>query len=192
MYQEVISIQWVTFSLPLPPMFAGLWVNKHFCSSTLINEYFLSMPCLQIRTVLHKDIGLIADLESSYQVHPWTASMIDGEIGCPMNINLVLQIEGRISGYLFSRAIADEVQIHNLLIIPDHRRKGYARMLLGELFKQARKKGVCRAWLDVRRNNESAIALYRSFNFKEEYSRKSYYSDGEDAVVMSTLLPENL
>ena len=40
-------------------------------------------------------------------------------------------------------------------------------------------------FLEVKRTNLPAINLYHKFGFEEIDIRKMYYSDGQDAVVMS-------
>ena len=37
--------------------------------------------------------------------------------------------------------------------------------------------------MEVRRGNEPARALYESLGFRTEGVRKSYYTDGEDAII---------
>ena len=41
-----------------------------------------------------------------------------------------------------------------------------------------------RAYLEVRETNRVAIHLYETFGFKIAHYRKSYYTNGEDALVM--------
>ena len=40
------------------------------------------------------------------------------------------------------------------------------------------------AWLEVRASNVGAVALYEQLHFTERATRRKYYSDGEDAIVM--------
>lgn len=42
--------------------------------------------------------------------------------------------------------------------------------------------------LDVRASNDAALGLYYSLGFERVGLRKRYYSDGEDAVLMTLLL----
>lgn len=42
--------------------------------------------------------------------------------------------------------------------------------------------------LEVRASNSPALALYTSLGFERVGLRKRYYSDGEDAVLMTLLL----
>jgi ribosomal protein S18 acetylase RimI-like enzyme len=40
------------------------------------------------------------------------------------------------------------------------------------------------AWLEVRASNVGAVALYEQLDFTKRATRRKYYSDGEDAIVM--------
>lgn len=46
-----------------------------------------------------------------------------------------------------------------------------------------------RLMLRVRKSNSPAIALYTHMSFRTERVRRGYYSNGEDAIVMSSKLP---
>ena len=43
--------------------------------------------------------------------------------------------------------------------------------------------------LRVRKSNKGAIALYSGLSFRQERIREGYYSNGDDAIVMSAALP---
>ena len=46
--------------------------------------------------------------------------------------------------------------------------------------------------LKVRKSNAGAIALYTQMSFVGETVRRGYYSNGEDAIIMSAGLPLKL
>jgi len=81
--------------------------------------------------------------------------------------------------------VADEVHVLNVATDPAHRRKGYARALLVQLFESARTLRARVAMLEVRLSNAAAIALYESFGFTAVGLRPHYYDDGEAALLMS-------
>ena len=45
--------------------------------------------------------------------------------------------------------------------------------------------GARNFYLEVREHNESAIAFYRNLGFEKNGERGGYYSDGENAVLMT-------
>ncbi|MCO4772189.1 MAG: ribosomal protein S18-alanine N-acetyltransferase [Deltaproteobacteria bacterium] len=89
-------------------------------------------------------------------------------------------------GYVHIRVIVDEAELLNVAVDPSARRRGVARRLLGHAQTHAREAGAERMFLEVRRDNEAALALYRRAGWEQVGIRKRYYSeDGADAVVMS-------
>ena len=96
---------------------------------------------------------------------------------------------GRLVAYSLCTIVADEGEILNLAVQRDARRRGLGRQLLEGLLDALREAGVREAFLEVRRSNEPAIALYRSAGFKPLGVRPSYYvSPKEDALTMTLVL----
>jgi ribosomal-protein-alanine N-acetyltransferase len=94
-------------------------------------------------------------------------------------------------GFVLFWEIYDEVHILNLAVHPRYRRKSVARALLAALFEHSRGHGFKFVTLEVRRSNQGAIDLYKSFGFRVEGVRKGYYSDNlEDALIMVSPLSE--
>lgn len=92
--------------------------------------------------------------------------------------------EGKVAGYLVTQWVLDEVHILNVAVDKTLRRNGVASFLLDFLFERAVKQKMADVYLEVRESNESAKALYRRYGFAELGIRKSYYHDGENALVM--------
>lgn len=81
-------------------------------------------------------------------------------------------------------AILEEAHITLLGIDPRYRRQGLGQLLLYALLASAHQRGLERATLEVRQSNQRAIALYQRFGFRTAGSRKQYYPDGEDALIL--------
>ena len=82
----------------------------------------------------------------------------------------------------------DEAEVLNIETLPSHRRQGLAASLLREAFAWGRMNQRVGIWLEVRTSNAAAIALYAKLGFQTVSTRKRYYSDGEDALVMKCTL----
>jgi len=80
--------------------------------------------------------------------------------------------------------IVDEAHITVLAVDPCYHRRGLGRWLLIHLLGNACQRGLKRATLEVRASNSRAIALYESFGFEPLGTRKRYYPDGEDALIL--------
>lgn len=90
--------------------------------------------------------------------------------------------ESGIIGFLLALWEGDEVHIHDLAVVPEHRRKGVGSALLGQLL--ARTIGTRRIRLEVRASNLAAQAFYKKHGFQEVEILPQYYADGEDAILM--------
>jgi ribosomal-protein-alanine N-acetyltransferase len=102
---------------------------------------------------------------------------------------LVVRAGGVLSGYLCLWEIGREIHITNLAVDPARRRGGLARVLLGHVLDDARRRAVELVFLEVRPTNVEALRLYESFGFRVIGRRKGYYFDtGEDALVMEAAL----
>lgn len=84
-----------------------------------------------------------------------------------------------------------ELEILNLAVDPQARRRGLGRRLLGLALQAGRKMGMQKAILEVREHNVPALALYRACGFVPAGRRPRYYADtGEDALVLELPLAE--
>ncbi|MBQ3399136.1 MAG: GNAT family N-acetyltransferase [Synergistaceae bacterium] len=76
-----------------------------------------------------------------------------------------------------------------LVVDSIYRRKGIGRQLLMAIGDCALYLNFRRLRLKVRKSNSGAIALYTQMSFVGETVRRGYYSNGEDAIIMSAGLP---
>lgn len=92
---------------------------------------------------------------------------------------------GAVLGYLLAWWIVDEIELLALATLPEMRRQGVARALLGTLVDAARANGARRITLEVARGNVAALGLYESQGFQVFNVRRGYYrKTGEDALEM--------
>lgn len=68
---------------------------------------------------------------------------------------------------------------------PEHRRQGHGQQLLKTLLQTARQRGCSIAMLEVSRNNIAAIQLYERNGFNTVHTRRAYYNDGADALLLN-------
>lgn len=81
--------------------------------------------------------------------------------------------------------VAGEGEIANVAVHPRFWRQGVARALMQTALEQAARLSMTRVMLETRASNQAAQCLYRSLGFVEEGRRPRYYSNGEDAILMS-------
>lgn len=93
----------------------------------------------------------------------------------------VAESGGRVVGFLVTRFItADEVEVLNLAVAPEHRRQGVAKALLEVLLRTVR--GAI--FLEVRESNVTALSFYKYLGFQEVGRRLGYYQDPPESCVV--------
>ncbi len=76
-----------------------------------------------------------------------------------------------------------EAEVHTIGVDPDHQGRGIGRALLAGLLDAADGIGAV-TFLEVRTDNEPALALYRAAGFVVVGTRRRYYASGADAYTM--------
>ena len=129
------------------------------------------------------DLADILSIEKKVFKHPWSKEQLSWELNSqPTAENYVMIARGNMIGYLFSHVVDDDVQILNIAIDIPFQHKGYGEQLLSYFLNQFNTDSSIH--LEVRKSNFPAINLYLKFGFHETGTRKGYYSDGEDAIIM--------
>jgi len=136
-----------------------------------------------IRIATSNDFADILSIEKKVFKHPWSKEQLSWELNSqPAAENYVMIARGNMIGYLFSHVVDDDVQILNIAIDIPFQHKGYGEQLLSYFLDQFNTDSSIH--LEVRKSNFPAINLYLKFGFHEAGTRKGYYSDGEDAIIM--------
>ncbi len=129
---------------------------------------------------------------------PWPISAYHFEVSInPDSLPLVIEIrddqrEWRLAGLMVIWLILDEAHIGTIAIGDDYRRMGLARKLLREGLLMSHDRGAVAAYLEVRRGNLAAQALYQQFGFTIEGVRSRYYKDNREDALLLTLKPMDI
>lgn len=126
---------------------------------------------------------------------PWPEVAFVRELAAPHNCYVAARSDGILVGYAgisrLGRTPPFEYEIHTIGVDPDFQRHGIGRALLTRLLEQADREaagvagGPAVVFLEVRTDNEPALALYRGFGFVAVGLRKRYYrASGADAFTM--------
>ncbi len=130
------------------------------------------------------DADDVARLEEQCFSVPWSAEQYRSAFAQRAFLAAGRREHGELVAYLTAYHTPDTLEILNLAVRPDRRRRGHARSLLSTALQAACKTGIVQAVLEVRRTNAPAVALYESLGFRRIGIRRNYYPDtGEDALV---------
>jgi [ribosomal protein S18]-alanine N-acetyltransferase len=104
----------------------------------------------------------------------------------PQRIALIAEAgPGEIRGFAIARCGTGEWEIENIVVSPQHRRRGIGSALVRQVLKTARDAGARPVLLEVRESNTAARQLYGRLGFAETGRRPAYYSDPvEDALLL--------
>jgi ribosomal-protein-alanine N-acetyltransferase len=78
-------------------------------------------------------------------------------------------------GFVMIRLVDIEAEIITLGLDPDYQQLGYSKTLLHETLEVLRLLKVKRVFLEVRKDNNKAIRLYKAFKFRKVGVRSKYY-----------------
>lgn len=140
-----------------------------------------------IRTMCHRDIEPVLDIERAAYDFPWSAGIFSE---C-MNAGYVCRVcfnEVEMAGYGIMSVGAGECHIMNLCVHPEQHGNGYGSLLMADLLAIAKRSNAHIAFLEVRTSNRRAHALYQHLGFNEVGIRKNYYParrGREDAYVLA-------
>ena len=134
------------------------------------------------------DAQRCADLEAQLfdGDDPWPAAAFNRELAGQHNHYVGARTGGALVGYAgisrLGRTPPFEYEVHTIGVDPVYQGCGIGRRLLNDLLDFA-DGGV--VYLEVRTDNEPAIALYRSVGFERIGLRRRYYTvSGADAYTM--------
>ena len=142
-----------------------------------------------LRRMRAQDIDAVLEIERRNFRDPWTRRAFLAEIETtPVAQPLVVEYGSKIIGYVVPWFVADELQIANITIHEDFRRRGLARQIITHLCEVAQQRNCRVAHLEVRHSNAAARQLYESLGFETTTVRRAYYGPIEDALLMSKKL----
>ena len=139
-----------------------------------------------------EDIPFVYEIEKLSFPNPWHESTFRGEIQnrhISFPYVIVHSQEKKVIGYIIFWQVKDEVQINNIAIHPDFRRKGLGEAVMRKVLELVRRENAQFVFLEVRPSNAAAFSLYKKLGFKVLGIRKDYYSrPREDALVLGLRL----
>jgi ribosomal-protein-alanine N-acetyltransferase len=112
---------------------------------------------------------------------------------------IVAEEDGKIVGYIMCRievglasiglgGLIRKGHVVSIAVLPKGRRKGVAQALITQAIKGMTYYKAKLCYLEVRVTNHPGVSLYKKLGFEVSRTLTGYYSDGEDAFMMSKKL----
>lgn len=140
-----------------------------------------------LRLIRKTDLPAVIAIEQATQASPWQPDVFKRcmDVGYPC---WVIERDAELVGFILVSSGVDEGHILNICVSPSHQRQGIGSMLLQHALSSMKKQGAHFAYLEVRRSNKGAIALYEKEGFVQIGDRKNYYpapKGREDALIFA-------
>jgi ribosomal-protein-alanine N-acetyltransferase len=132
-----------------------------------------------------RDIEAVLAIQiASSEAAQWIATDYDFA-NRPATSAWIAEQSSRTAGFIVVRHVLDEVEILNLAVQAESRRRGVATELLHVALQWGAENGANKAYLEVRASNTAAIRFYERHSFRASGRRPCYYSSPvEDAVIL--------
>lgn len=101
-----------------------------------------------------------------------------------MSRYFIALVDNKRAAYVGSWLTVPNAEILNLFVIEKYRGLGIGKLLLNKVIEVCVFEGIQMLTLEVRKSNKYAIKMYEDLGFEVALTRKKYYSDGEDALLL--------
>ncbi|MCC2592269.1 GNAT family N-acetyltransferase [Tessaracoccus sp. OS52] len=133
--------------------------------------------------------GLVALEQWFPERERWSEQLWAEELAAQDRFVLVSRVDEdgaphRVVGAATFQCVGDTADLHRVVVADGYRRRGFARVMLLAGLHWAKQSGASRMVLEVRQDNEVAIAFYRTYGFRDIGVRRDYYAAGANALVM--------
>jgi len=139
---------------------------------------------IEIRPARIDDINAIVEIEKKSYPDPWSQNLFERELQIKFSNFFAAVEDHEIAGYICLWTVSDEGHLTNITVKEKFRRKGLGSKLMKYIINISSAMKIKNIFLEVRASNYSALKFYEKFGFKKIGSRKKYYSNSGDAVVM--------
>ena len=137
-----------------------------------------------------EDLDAICELEilGFEPVEQWSSDSWAAEIGRDLRLVLVNRTGEQVDGVACFSVLDETAELLRVIVAPSSRGNGLGTTLVEAGQAWARQAGAQRMMLEVRHDNEPALAVYRATGFTPIARRNDYYGTGRHAVVMECQL----
>lgn len=146
-------------------------------------------PRVLVRPPQPGDLRAIEAAEQICFGDPWPGHFFASEIRAQGRFQRILVgADGQLMAYLFAAWQYLDLHVLKVATLPPFRRLGLGRRLMELTADHVRETGGDSVTLEVRPTNAEAVEMYRALGYVEVGRRPRYYSDGEDALIMTLVV----
>lgn len=130
------------------------------------------------------DLEAVLRIQEKTGFLSWSAEQYLSELSQRYSLAFVHENATIVQGYALWHLLADEAELLAVAVDPDCQGQGLATAMMEQMHTILGGRGAKSFFLEVRRSNVPAQALYRRLGYKVLGTRARYYENGEDALLM--------
>ena len=149
----------------------------------------------RLRVAELADVQAMHRMETTlFPADAWHIDMFLEELTHPTRTYYMLELPGenpesgegdwRAIGYCGTMVVADPADVQTIGVLPEYEGHGFGRAMLEQMHERARELGAERILLEVSADNPRAQRLYERNGYRAIHTRRGYYDDGTDAIIM--------
>ena len=137
-----------------------------------------------LRKGRESDLKNVLEIEVMAYKNPyWSQNMIFEVLADKTDKRLwIYEVDNDVVGFIIDMRHKNEISLLNIAIHKYLQGMGHGLKMLKKYIKNL--PGKCSIYLEVNKNNIKALNMYAKLNFEKVSIRKSYYTDGSDAINM--------
>ena len=140
-----------------------------------------------LRKGRESDLKNVLEIEVMAYKNPyWSQNMIFEVLANKTDKRLwIYEVDNDVVGFIIDMRHKNEISLLNIAIHKYLQGMGHGLKMLKKYIKILPRK--CSIYLEVNKNNIKALNMYAKLNFERVSIRKSYYTDGSDAINMQLI-----
>jgi ribosomal-protein-alanine N-acetyltransferase len=146
------------------------------------------MQDFQFNIISQDDIPEILILSHCLGTRSWAHSDYLEVISSSNMHGLIIKLESKMIAFVIYTVTVDEMEILQIVVHPEYQGQQIGSRIMRFLFESCREKSLKKIYLEVASSNNSAIAFYNKFGFKDVHIRHKYYFNGDSAIIKEIVL----
>lgn len=143
-----------------------------------------ALGAVKLASLKKANIAFVANVYNLEIGSSWSEADLATFQAEPLNNVYEIQLNARCVGFIMLTTVKPEANLINIAVAKPLQNLGIGKQALEHLVQKLKKSNVNVLHLEVRQHSPAA-RFYLRHGFYPTGQRKAYYSDGEDAVLMT-------